>query len=158
MKKTVAFLLFAFLIISFNSCEKVKENTKRPAELFTVKPSIKILYKDNDPFEGKVEYKLDRDAYGRFEHLKNLTGHPDGNGVYAPGEAEFMLADKNDFITIRFTAYFEQIFGGGSSFLLTKEITEYYYYDDCKSMADENGEIIKSYFMQLPVNSDGTNY
>jgi hypothetical protein len=167
MKKTfyfTALLSITAVILFFISCDEFdlfgndceKDDKDRISATFLI--SVEIKYKDNVPFDGKVDYVIYKEECdGDQSGLIEATCGSNGNGLYqANYEPLYSLSNLRDKVIFGFIAHYEVVFPTGGSSEKTKELSYSFNYNAVKNASDDYDEVIKKYTMTIPTNSDGT--
>ncbi len=151
-------LIIVPLLFVYTSCPDLSDECDKeemPHISKTFLPSVVIKYKDGNYFTGKVDYfivkeRCDESQSGYF----TTTGSPDGTGKYTPPlEPIYSLNNKKDRVFFQFTAFHTPFYPA----VLTEETAAASFnYDKAIAESDEYDEIIKTYYITIPTNSDGT--
>jgi len=156
-------LFVAFILLSISSCElfdfleddPCKED-EMPRISKTFLPKVVIKYKDGVAFDGKTEYYIVKERCdGSQSGYMTASGTPDQAGKYEPNlEPLYSYNNKQDKVFFQFTAYHTPYYPAVET---TETVGEVFNYEKAQSQSDEYDEIIKTYYITIPTNSDGTN-
>jgi hypothetical protein len=156
----LVFILFPlmFMVSScnlFDSGDDECDKTKMPFISKTFIISVQIMYKDNVPFDGKTEFYIVKERCdGSQSGSAKNSGTPDESGIYFPGLAPtYNFYNEKDKVYFKFTAYHTPYYPPEET---TEVVEDVYYYKDAELKSDENDEIIVTYYITIPTNSDGT--
>lgn len=159
MKKTFyLFPISLLVILAFSSsiCTDLENNcedSEMPSISNEITLFVQVKYNDGVLFDDKITASIWRETCdGKMRSYNTESGTLSSSGWFTAGKTMILMDNSKDEVRYRFTAYYTPFYPATEK---TKEIEGSYTYEQIKSMANAYDEVEKTFFIEIPTDSDG---